>query len=89
MKLSVVIPVYMGEPFLEELYTRIRQSAERLTPDWELILVNDASPDGSWRNIVKLAERDTRVIGLNLSRNFGQHYAITAGLSAVSGDWWW
>ena len=87
MKLSVVIPVYMGEPFLEELYTRIRQSAERLTPDWELILVNDASPDGSWRNIVKLAERDTRVIGLNLSRNFGQHYAITAGLSAVSGDW--
>jgi B-glycosyltransferase, glycosyltransferase family 2 protein len=77
----------MGEPFLEELYTRIRQSAERLTPDWELILVNDASPDGSWRNIVKLAERDTRVIGLNLSRNFGQHYAITAGLSAVSGDW--
>ncbi len=87
MKLSVVIPVYMGEPFLEELYTRIRQSAERLTPNWELILVNDASPDGSWRNIVKLAERDTRVIGLNLSRNFGQHYAITAGLSAVSGDW--
>mgnify|MGYP001471925081 FL=1 len=87
MKLSVVVPVYMGEPFLEELYTRIRQSAERLTPDWELILVNDASPDGSWRNIVKLAERDTRVIGLNLSRNFGQHYAITAGLSAVSGDW--
>ena len=87
MKLSVVIPVYMGEPFLEELYTRIRPSAERLTPDWELILVNDASPDGSWRNIVKLAERDTRVIGLNLSRNFGQHYAITAGLSAVSGDW--
>ena len=87
MKLSVVIPVYMGEPFLEELYTRIRQSAERLTPDWELTLVNDASPDGSWRNIVKLAERDTRVIGLNLSRNFGQHYAITAGLSAVSGDW--
>ena len=87
MKLSVVIPVYMGEPFLEELYTRILQSAERLTPNWELILVNDASPDGSWRNIVKLAERDTRVIGLNLSRNFGQHYAITAGLSAVSGDW--
>ena len=83
MKLSVVVPVYMGERFLEELYTRIRQVAESLTGEWELILVNDSSPDGSWRGIAELA----RVIGLNLSRNFGQHYAITAGLSAASGDW--
>lgn len=82
MKLSVVVPVYMGERFLEELYTRIRQVAESLTGEWELILVNDSSPDGSWRGIAELAGRDARVIGLNLSRNFGQHYAITAGLSA-------
>ena len=87
MKLSVVVPVYMGERFLEELYTRIRQVAESLTGEWELILVNDSSPDGSWRGIAELAGRDARVIGLNLSRNFGQHYAITAGLSAASGDW--
>ena len=87
MKLSVLVPVYMGERFLEELYTRIRQVAESLTGEWELILVNDSSPDGSWRGIAELAGRDARVIGLNLSRNFGQHYAITAGLSAASGDW--
>jgi dolichol-phosphate mannosyltransferase len=50
-------------------------------------LVNDASPDDSWLAIKKECAEDSRVKGLNLSRNFGQHYAITAGLRYVSGDW--
>ena len=77
----------MGEDFLQELYERTRAAVRTLTPDWELILVNDASPDSSWEKIKDLCRQDQKVKGINLSRNFGQHYAITAGLNRVSGDW--
>jgi len=86
-KLSVVVPVYMGCVFLRELYERVKKSAESVFSDFELILVNDASPDNSWQNIVSLCNEDPRVKGINLSRNFGQHYAITAGLTYVTGEW--
>ncbi len=85
--LSVVIPVYRGEPFLRELYGRVKSVAEGCFAGFELVLVNDASPDNSWALIRELCALDKRVKGINLSRNFGQHYAITAGLSASSGDW--
>ena len=86
-RLSVVVPVYMGRVFLRELYERVKKSAESAFPDFELILVNDASPDNAWPDIVALCQEDTRVKGINLSRNFGQHYAITAGLTHATGDW--
>ena len=70
-----------------ELVRRVAESVSTITDSFEIILVNDASPDNSWAEIVKECERDTRVKGLNLSRNFGQHYAITAGLSYAKGDW--
>jgi glycosyltransferase involved in cell wall biosynthesis len=85
--LSVVVPVYKGEPFLDELYLRVKENALKVFSDFELILVNDASPDQSWKLIEKLCANDRRVKGINLSRNFGQHYAITAGLSFVRGEW--
>ena len=50
-------------------------------------MVNDASPDNSWHKIALECEKDVRVKGIDLSRNFGQHYAITAGLSYAKGDW--
>lgn len=87
MKISVVVPVYFGEMFLVELHERIRLTVTALSEDWELILVNDASPDNSWAKITELCQHDPHVKGINLSRNFGQHYAITAGLSRSSGDW--
>ncbi len=87
MKISIVVPVYYGEVFLEELYERVRSTVTAITPDWELLLVNDQSPDNSWSIIQKLAEKDFAVKGIRLSRNFGQHYAITAGLSLAEGDW--
>jgi len=87
IKISVVIPVYMGEVFLPELYERVHAAVETLTSDWELLLVNDASPDSSWEKIRELCKRDPAVKGINFSRNFGQHYAITAGLTRASGDW--
>jgi len=86
-KVSVVVPVYKGETFLDELCGRVRQTLEGIGLDFELILVNDASPDRSWDMILRQCQNDRRMKGLNLSRNFGQHYAITAGLTFVCGDW--
>jgi glycosyltransferase involved in cell wall biosynthesis len=60
---------------------------EAITPNFEIILVEDASPDCSWTEIERLASRNSRIRGIKLSRNFGQHYAITAGLDAAKGDW--
>jgi dolichol-phosphate mannosyltransferase len=77
----------MGSDFIRELYERVKQSATQSFPDFELIFVNDASPDNSWYEVSALCKEDTRVKGINLSRNFGQHYAITAGISHVTGAW--
>lgn len=86
MLLSIVSPVYRGEKMLDELVSRIRLALDSLSCDFEIILVNDASPDDSWRKIEQCCKGDERVKGVNLSRNFGQHYAITAGLSIAKGD---
>lgn len=85
--LSIVSPVYRGEKMTEELVRRISESVGSITQHYEIILVNDASPDNSWNVIRAECEKDSRVKGINLSRNFGQHYAITAGLSYAKGEW--
>ncbi len=86
-KLSVVSPVYHGENMLEELVARISKAVAPLTSDYEIILVNDCSPDASWEEIKILCARDAKVKGINLAHNFGQPYAITAGLSYAQGDY--
>jgi dolichol-phosphate mannosyltransferase len=58
-----------------------------ITPDYEIILVEDSGPDNSWARIVEETSKSTRVKGVKLSRNFGQHYAITAGLDLAAGTW--
>ena len=85
--ISVVSPVYGCSTSLVELYMRLTESLKKISETYEIILVNDASPDGAWEVIVKLCEKDSRVKGLNLSRNFGQHHAITAGLEFAKGEW--
>lgn len=85
-KISVVSPVYKSEESLAELYSRLVATLEKISADFEIILVNDGSPKNDWSVIKGLAEKDPRVIGINLSRNFGQHNAIFAGLSAAHGD---
>lgn len=84
---SIVSPVYRGEKMVAELVRRNVESVSTITDDYEIILVNDASPDNSWEEILKQCATNPKVKGLNLSRNFGQHYAITAGLANVSGEW--
>lgn len=85
--ISVVVPVYKAESCLEELYSRLKSSIEPISMDFELILVEDCGGDRSWDLIVDMAKRDTRVKGIKFSRNFGQHYGITAGLDHAEGDW--
>lgn len=85
--LSIVSPVYRAENIVEELVKQVKQVVSTITDDFEIILVNDYSPDNSWDKIKDECAKDVRVKGLNLSRNFGQHYAITAGLKYAQGDW--
>ncbi len=87
MLLSIVSPIYKGEFMLDELVNRIEKSMGKITSDYEIILVNDHSPDRSWDRITAICRANKKVKGINLSRNFGQHYAITAGLSVSSGEW--
>lgn len=70
-----------------ELVRRNVETVRSITDDYEIILVNDASPDNSWSEIVRQCAENSRVKGVNLSRNFGQHYAITAGLHYATGEW--
>lgn len=87
MFLSVVIPVYGCKAALPELHRRLTATVEQITQDYEIILVNDACPQNSWEEICKICEKDKRVVGLEMSRNFGQIKAITAGLDYSSGEW--
>ena len=84
--ISVVVPVYRSVESLEELSQRLTQSLESITNAFEVILVNDGSPDNSWEIIKTISKSDNRFTGLRLSRNFGQHPAITAGLKYASGE---
>ncbi len=86
MKLSIVVPVYNEAANLPVLHERIAATFEGRDVDWELILVNDNSRDNSWQVIGELNGRDQRVLGVAMSRNFGQQPAIAAGLAVAAGD---
>ena len=85
--ISIVTPVYGCCGSLEELHRRLSLALGKITENFEIIMVNDASPDNAWEGILALSAKDSRVKGIKLSRNFGQHHAITAGLDYASGDW--
>lgn len=87
MYLSIVSPVYRAAEIVEKLVSEIHLSAKTITDDYEIILVEDGSPDNSWRKIEAICRTDKKVKGIKLSRNFGQHPAIAAGLKASSGEW--
>jgi polyisoprenyl-phosphate glycosyltransferase len=85
--ISVIIPVFKAENCLDVLYSRLTNSLEKITLDYEIIFVEDCGEDASWKMILDLNVSDYRINGIKLSRNFGQHYAITAGLDYCKGDW--
>ena len=85
--ISVIIPVYKNENCLDELYQRLKKTLETISRDFQIIMIEDCGGDGSWEIITRLAHLDKRVKGIQFSRNFGQHYGITAGLDYCNGDW--
>ena len=85
--LSVVVPLYNESSLIGELVSRVKKSLESVTEDFEIILVDDGSLDKTWELIEIEAEKEKRIKGIKFSRNFGHHYAITAGLHNSSGEW--
>jgi glycosyltransferase involved in cell wall biosynthesis len=87
VQLSVVVPVYACAGCLDALHERLTRSVAGITESYELVLVDDRSLDDGWSVLQRLARTDSHVKALRLSRNFGQHAAITAGLSEARGRW--
>lgn len=85
--ISVVIPVYHGAPYAESLFGQLRTIICGMDLNYEVIMVDDCGADGSWPLITALAAENSELIGIKLSRNFGQHAAITAGLHHTRGQW--
>ncbi len=84
--ISVISPVYRAEKVVDLLVKGIIGEVSKISDDFEIILIEDGSPDNSWEAIERNCRIDSRVKGVKLSRNFGQHYAITAGLEVAKGE---
>jgi glycosyltransferase involved in cell wall biosynthesis len=78
--ISVVVPVYRSELILPELVRRLGEVLPALAENYELVLVNDCSPDGSWDVILRLTEEHSWIRAINLMRNYGQHNALLCGI---------
>lgn len=85
--ISVVSPVYKAENIVDELVKQLISELKKITSDYEIILIEDGSPDNSWGKIEENCKQNNKVKGIKLSRNFGQHHAISAGLDHASGKW--
>ena len=87
MEISVISPVYGAPTLLHELVRQIEETVSKLTPDYEIILVEDHSPDNSREIITEICQKNKRVKGVFLSRNFGQQYALNAGFDLSTGNY--
>jgi glycosyltransferase involved in cell wall biosynthesis len=85
--LSVVVPVYNESSLIRELVHQIKYSVKVISEDFEIIIVDDGSQDETWDFIENEANQEKRVKGIKFSRNFGHHYAITAGIHHSKGEW--
>src|SRR3954451_23244501 len=87
VEISVVVPVFGCRDCLRALHERLRASVGSITSSYEIIFVDDASPDGAWEVLSELAAENPEVQAFGLSRNFGQDAAIAAGLAKCTGNW--
>ena len=85
--ISIVSPVYRAEMIVGKLVSEIQKTVQAIDVTYEIILVDDRSPDNSWTEMKKLSAQFPEVKSIRLSRNFGQHPAIMAGLSIAKGEW--
>lgn len=88
MKFSVITTLYKSEPFLERFVEKVSQSVQKLgIDDYEIVTVNDGSPDDSLKTMLRLKETNPNIVVVDLSRNFGHHYAILAAMEVSKGDY--
>ena len=87
IEISIISPVYRAEKILDKLVYQIRNTLHEIGVTFEIILVDDRSPDNSWEVMRQLSIKFPEVKSIRLSRNFGQHPAIVAGLSIAKGEW--
>lgn len=85
--LSIVSPIYHTGSMVNGLVEKLQSVLNSITDNYEIILIDDGSRDNSWMAILEACEMNARIKGLKLSRNFGQHPAITAGLDKAQGQW--
>ncbi|MBI4423980.1 MAG: glycosyltransferase family 2 protein [Elusimicrobia bacterium] len=85
-RLSVIVPIHNEQDNVRYFYDRARPVLEKLPVDWEIVFINDASTDGSLERILALRQEEPRVRVITLSRNFGYHAALTAGLRSRDSD---
>lgn len=83
--LSIITTMYQSAPYLQEFYDRVTAAAKQITENYEIIFVNDGSPDNSLAVAIGLHQQDPKVKVINFSRNFGHHKAIMTGLASASG----
>lgn len=86
MKLSIVTTLYKSSLYVDEFYERITSEAKKITENYEIIFVDDGSPDDSLKKCISLYQKDKKVKVIELSRNFGHHKAIMTGLSHAKGE---
>jgi len=87
IEISIISPVYKAANIVDKLVEEIVKSVSEITSNYEIILVEDGSPDSSWEKIEENCKKNSKVKGVKLSRNFGQHFAITAGLNESKGEY--
>lgn len=87
MKLSIVTTLYKSSAYIDDFYHRVSAEAQKITNDYEIIFVDDGSPDDSLQKAIGLYQNDSRVKVIELSRNFGHHKAIMTGLSHAKGEY--
>ena len=85
--ISIVTTMYYSEPYLDEFYSRIKKTTEKITKNYEIIFVDDGSPDNALQKAVSFHKKDKRVKVIELSRNHGHHKAMMVGLSQTKGDY--
>jgi glycosyltransferase involved in cell wall biosynthesis len=87
LELSVIVPLYNEKSIVKELNKRLNQTLLRMQISYEIILIDDGSDDETWYEILSAAEENEYITGIKLTKNFGQHHAITAGIAQARGNW--
>jgi len=87
LHISIVSPVYKAENLIDSLVMRTDNAVKKITSNYEIILIEDSSPDNSWQKILENCKKYPNLKGIKLSRNYGQQHAIQAGLDASKGEY--